>query len=173
MFFDFSKAPKGVLAKPAYLRQLVVNRIIEEQDFHAYKRITDLGIEGLLSLDGIHHLDKKGKTKIQEYLRSSVLGQALNMRFKARTFQEARQVAEAVMMVTDLKAGMKQLELADARIRLTEADVEKTKAVTAGMTTGSGLQSKDEEIIQYIQTYRDKEPAVQTFKMIKDLQNPG
>jgi hypothetical protein len=98
IFFDYSGWPKDKLVQYSCLRQLVCNKEIDDQDYHAFKRIYDLGDLGLRSILGHQVLDEKERETVKLYLSGAGIDNLMDQRFAITNLKESisfnRSVAE-------------------------------------------------------------------------------
>lgn len=89
IFFDYSHWPTDRIAQFSMMRQLVTNQELDDQDYHYFRRIYDLGRVGLKSAIGIDKLDDSEKKVIDAYLGASAVDNMLNIRYTIGNIKDA------------------------------------------------------------------------------------
>lgn len=89
MFYDYSHWPKERIAQFSMMRQLVSNQEIDDQDYHHFRRIYDLGRVGLKSAIGLDKLEPEEIRQIDAYLGASAVDNMLNLRYTITNSKDA------------------------------------------------------------------------------------
>jgi hypothetical protein len=89
MFYDYSHWPADRIAQFSMMRQLVTNQEIDDQDYHNFRRIYDLGRLGLKSAIGLDKLNPEEMRQIDNYLTASTVDNMLNLRYTITNGREA------------------------------------------------------------------------------------
>lgn len=165
IFYDYSSWPKDRLVQYSLIRQMVSNNQLDAADYHAFRRIFDLGELGLRSVLGHQSFNEKESLLIKEYLAGATVDALMDQRFTISSTKDIMNYNRAVADYANI--GLKRLEMEQraALMRLTGQRMEKE----LGIEQDTDMYDEDIELIGYLKEMMKKnaEPVFPSFIDIK------
>jgi hypothetical protein len=125
IFFDYSGWPKDKLVQYSCLRQLANNKEIDDADYHAFKRIYDLGELGLRSILGHQVLTEDERDEVKSYLAGAGVDNLMDQRFAITSLKESVIFNNSVVGYVNANLHRLELEQRAAVMRLNAQRIEK------------------------------------------------
>jgi hypothetical protein len=125
IFFDYTSWPKDKLVQYSLIRQMVSNNEIDDTDYHAFKRIYDLGDLGLRSILGHQCLNETERDIIKHYLAGSGVDNLMDQRFAITNLKESVMFNKSVAEYANIGLRRLEMEQKAAIMRLTASRMEK------------------------------------------------
>ena len=143
IFFDYSAWPKDKLVQYSMIRQLVTNNELDETDYHAFRRIFDLGDLGLRSILGHQALNLDEQDKIKMYLAGAGVDNLMDQRFAITNLRESVSFNHSVSEYANIGLHKIEMEQKAAVMRLTAQRIERE----LGMEQTDTLNREDTELL--------------------------
>jgi hypothetical protein len=165
MFFDYSHWPKDRMARFSLMRQLVSNQEIDEQDFHLFRRIYDLGSLGLKSAIGLDKLTPDEARQVNTYIGASAIDNILNLRYTIKSSKDAINFHN--VMNTHMNQNIRKMEV-DQMNRLVDLQIQE-KAKALGVNEETVNYQEDQELIDELkaQTKINFNPKFRSLSELK------
>ena len=161
LFYDYRSWPKDRLVQYSLIRQMVSNGEFDDADYHAFRRIFDLGDLGLRSALGHTAFTVDEQYKIKEYLAGASVDVLLDQRFTISSTRDIMNYNRAVADYANI--GLKRLEM-EQRAALMRLNCQRTEK-ELGIAQNTTLESEDIELMEYlkIKTHENIKPVFPTF----------
>jgi hypothetical protein len=124
-FFDYSGWPKDKLVQYSLIRQMANNKEIDDKDYHAFRRIYDLGDLGLRSILGHQMLDEKERDQVKMYLAGAGVDNLMDQRYAITNLKESVSFNRSVAEYANIGLHKLEMEQKAAVMRLTAQRLEK------------------------------------------------
>ena len=166
LFFDYSGWPKDKLVQYSLIRQTASNGELDEPDYHAFKRIFDLGDVGLRSILGHQTLEKEEQEQVKLYLAGAGVDNLLDQRFAITNLKESVSFNKSIAEYANIGLRRIEMEQKAAIMRLTAAQLEKN----LGIEENTEIYSEDTELMEGMRAMMSKE-SPRTFPSIIDVKS--
>ncbi|NBQ67448.1 MAG: hypothetical protein EBU46_00920 [Nitrosomonadaceae bacterium] len=128
LFFDYSHFPVDRYVRFSLIRQMVAEKVLDDADFHRFRRIFDLGKAGLESLLGYDQLSDKDKAEVRRYLSSSVIDNTLDLRYTISNAKEAHDYGRMINNTVITETNLRMLQAQTIGIEANNARLQKELA---------------------------------------------
>jgi hypothetical protein len=128
-FFDYTGWPQDKLVQYSLLRQMTANNEMDSADYHAFKRIYDLGELGLRSILGHQALTEEERYTIKEYLSGAGVDNLMDQRFAVSNLKESISFNRSVAEYANISLRRLEMEQKAAIMRLTAKQIEKNLGI--------------------------------------------
>jgi hypothetical protein len=134
IFFDYSGWPKDKLVQYSLIRQLATNGEIDDPDYHAFKRIYDLGELGLRSILGHQVLTENERDIVKFYLAGAGVDNLMDQRFAITNLKESVMFNRSVAEYANIGLRKLEMEQRAALMRLNSQRIEKELGINEDTT---------------------------------------
>jgi hypothetical protein len=168
LFFDFSNAPKEVVARTAYFTQLADNNIINDVDRRYYKIIGSLGELGLKADADPSMLTIEEKERLNNYLADSMVDNVTSLYFSIEDKKDALAYNSVINNLATFF--IKKEEVNYYRSKVRHLDASTTRIVNERQDYNTNMQEEDVYAMEMISKLALKENALPEYKVITELQ---
>jgi hypothetical protein len=134
VFFDYSGWPKDKLVQYSLIKQSHTNHELDIQDYHAFRRIYDLGELGLRSILGHQLLTEEERDTVKSYLAGSGVDNLMDQRFAVTNLKESVIFSRSVGEYTTIGLRRLEMEQKAAIMKLTANKMTKELGIEDGET---------------------------------------
>lgn len=167
LFFDYSHFPKDRYVRFSLIRQMVAEKVLDDADFHRFRRIFDLGKAGLESLLGYDQLSAEDKVQIRRYLSSSVIDNSLDLRYSITNAKEAHDYGRLISNTVTAEANLRRLQAETIGIEANNARLQQELAEASA----SSKTEDDNTLYGLLLKEHSRFNATPTYPSIHDIRN--